>query len=80
MCPHAGILDSRENLDGFNFDVSRTITANFDMTHAIHFGSQTEPPSYNFMTRYFSPSGVLLHSLPVLAGLIDLWLAHVPKV
>lgn len=29
------------------------------MTHAIHFGSQTEPPSYNFMTRYFSPTGVL---------------------
>jgi mitochondrial import receptor subunit TOM40 len=55
-----GILDSRENFDGFNFDVSRTITANFDMTHAIHFGSQTEPPSYNFMTRYFSPSGMFL--------------------
>jgi hypothetical protein len=54
----AGILDARENFDGFNFDVTRSVTANFDMTHAIHFGSQTAPPSYNFMPRFFHSSGV----------------------
>jgi len=55
-----GILDARDNFDGFSLDVSRTVTPNFDLAHSIHFGSQTEPPAYTFVTRYFSKKGVLL--------------------
>jgi hypothetical protein len=55
-----GILDTRENFDGFSFDVTRSVTANFDMTHAINFGSQTAAPSYNFMPRFFHSSGMFL--------------------
>jgi hypothetical protein len=53
------IVDGRENFDGFHLDFARSIGQNFELSHVISFGSQTESASYSLAPRYYSKNFVL---------------------
>ena len=47
-----GVFLNNLLFDGAKVDVTRGLSPNFMLTHALTFGSTTVPPSYNFITAF----------------------------